>query len=86
MLFEVVLLEQRGRLRVSYRELREQLSLRPGFPIEPLTSEDIDEARGLVALVDPFDRLVAGTSLRLGLPLLTNDERITDSGQVQTYW
>lgn len=29
-LMELVLLEQRGRLRVSYGELREQLALRPG--------------------------------------------------------
>lgn len=85
-LVEIVLLEQAGRLRVSYRELREQLALRPGFPLEPTTPEDVDEARALGVLVDPFDRLIAGTALRLGLPLMTNDELITTSRRVKTYW
>ena len=85
-LMELVLLEQIGRLRISYRELREQLALRPGFPLEALTPEDVDEARGLGMLIDPFDRLIAGTALRLGLPLMTNDGLITDSQRVKTYW
>jgi len=85
-LMELVLLEQCGRLRISYRELREQLALRSGFPLEALTPEDVDEARGLGMLVDPFDRLIAGVALRLGLPLVTNDDLITDSKRVKTYW
>jgi PIN domain nuclease of toxin-antitoxin system len=85
-LMELVLLEQTGRLRVSYRELREQLALRRGFPLEPTTPEDVDEARSLGVLVDPFDRLIAGTALRLGLPLMTSDELITTSRRVKTYW
>lgn len=85
-LMELVLLEQMGRLRISYRELREQLVLRPGFPLEAMTPEDVDEARGLGVLVDPFDRLISGTALRLGLPLMTNDSLITNSKRVKTYW
>jgi len=85
-LMEIVLLERRGRIRVSYRELREQLAMRPGFPIEPLTAEDIDEARGLAALTDPFDCLIAGTAKRLGLALITNDEAITKTRLVPTHW
>lgn len=85
-LMELVLLEQLGRLRISYRELREQLALRPGFPLEAVTPEDVDEARGLGMLVDPFDRLIAGTAIRLGLPLMTRDELITGSKRVPTFW
>ena len=85
-LMELVLLEQLGRLRISYRALREQLALRPGFPLEAVTPEDVDEARGLGALVDPFDRLIVGTALRLGLPLMTKDELITNSKRVPTFW
>jgi PIN domain nuclease of toxin-antitoxin system len=85
-LWEVVLLEQIGRLRLSYHELRAQLALRPGLPVEPLLAEDVDEARSLAALVDPFDRLIAATAVRLGLPLLTNDERIVQSSRLHTVW
>ena len=83
---EIVLLEQAGRLRISYQNLREQLALRPGFPLQPTTLEDVDEARSIGVLVDPFDRLIAGAALRLGLPLLTNDDLITGSKRVRTYW
>lgn len=77
-LMEIVLLDERGR-RVAYRELREQLALRSGLPIEPLTPEDIDEARALRSLRDPFDRLIAGTARRLALPLLPTTHRRTGS-------
>ncbi len=85
-LMEIVLLEERGRIRVAYEELREQLDLRPGLPIEVLTPEDIDEARALRSLPDPFDRLIAGTARRLALPLLTNDDLITGCAHISTYW
>ena len=85
-LMEIALLEERGRLRIDYRGLREQLGLRPGLPLEPLLPEDIDEARALVQLRDPFDRLIAGTAIRLALPLLTNDARIMASRRLRTYW
>lgn len=85
-LMEVVLLERRGRIELAYRELREQLSLRPGMPVEPLVPEDVDEARGLAALRDPFDCLIAATARRLGLPLITRDDLITEAKVVRTYW
>lgn len=65
---------------------RAQLALRPGLPLEPVLPEDINEARALVQLRDSFDRLIAGTAVRLDLPLLTNDARITASGRLRTCW
>lgn len=56
-----------------------------GFIIEPLTWHDIDEARHLPFL-DPFDCLITGTALRLGIPLITKDQAIVDSGLVETIW
>ena len=85
-LMEIVLLEQRGRIRVSYGELREQLSIRPGLPIEPLLPEDVDEARALATLRDPFDCLIAATARRLRLPLITSDTAIAETGLVSTHW
>jgi PIN domain nuclease of toxin-antitoxin system len=35
---------------------------------------------------DPFDRLIAGTSLRLGIPLLTRDEVLRQISAVRTIW
>jgi PIN domain nuclease of toxin-antitoxin system len=35
---------------------------------------------------DPMDRLIAATSIVLGIPLVTKDERMLDSGLVETIW
>jgi PIN domain nuclease of toxin-antitoxin system len=85
-MLEIVLLEQLGRLRLSYRELREQLAQRPGFPIEALTADDVDEARSLRAIRDPFDRAVAATAVRLGAPLITCDDALAAIESLDTYW
>jgi len=58
----------------------------PAPPIEPLVWDDIREVRGLAELLDPFDRLIAGTAIRLDAPLITGDERISASGLVRTIW
>lgn len=86
--FELALLLERGRVRsqMSFDEWCTLVAGLPGFPVEPLTWDDVREARGLAALVDPFDRLIAATAVRLDVPLVTADERIQSSGLVETVW
>jgi len=86
--FEIALLLERGRIRsrIDFEEWHDRVAAHPGLPIERLVWDDVREARGLAGLVDPFDRLIAGTALRLDAPLLTNDARIRDSGLVRTVW
>ena len=38
------------------------------------------------ALGDPWDRFITATAMALDLPLVTRDQRITDSGLVGTIW
>ncbi len=38
------------------------------------------------ALGDPWDRFATATAMALDLPLVTRDQRITDSGLVGTIW
>lgn len=54
--------------------------------IEPLLPEDIEEARGLGAVADPFDRLLGGTALRLSAPLISKDSRLKRLRGVRTMW
>jgi PIN domain nuclease of toxin-antitoxin system len=56
-----------------------------GFAIEPLLPEDVNEARHL-PFPDPFDCLIAGTAIRLGVPLVTRDRSIIDSHLLETVW
>jgi PIN domain nuclease of toxin-antitoxin system len=87
-LFELALLLERDRIRarMSLDEWHAILAARPGFPIEPVVWEDVREARALAPLVDPFDRLIAATAIRLDAPLITSDERIRDSRLLRTVW
>jgi PIN domain nuclease of toxin-antitoxin system len=87
-LWEVAVLHEQGRLRLSagFSAWHEALALLPGVRIEPLVGTDIEEARSLPSLVDPFDRLIAGTALRLGVPLITRDRRIANERRLRVVW
>jgi PIN domain nuclease of toxin-antitoxin system len=86
--FELALLFERGRITspLGFEQWQALVAQFPGLPIESLLREDIREARGLGALIDPFDRLIAGTAIRLDVPLITNDVRIRGSGLLRTVW
>ena len=86
--FELAMLLERGRVKssLSFADWHDRVAQFPALPIEPLVWDDVREARGLAVLVDPFDRLIAGTAIRLDAPLITGDERIRDSGLVRTIW
>jgi PIN domain nuclease of toxin-antitoxin system len=86
--FELALLLEGGRIQspFSFAEWKERVEELGGFIVEPLTWEDIEEARALVQLRDPFDRLIAGTANRLHCPLITRDREVTASRLVVTAW
>ena len=86
--FEILLLLERRRImtRMDLEEWHALIGRFPGLPLEPLGWDDIREARGLARLVDPFDRLIAASAVRLDVPLITGDERIRGSGLVRTVW
>ena len=86
--FELAMLLERGRVKssLSFNDWHDRVLQFPGLPIAPLVWEDIREVHGLAALVDPFDRLIVGTAIRLDAPLITGDTRIRASGLVRTIW
>src|SRR5262245_42745635 len=73
------------RLPTRFDHWCRDLDSQEGFFIEPLTWQDVNEARHL-PFRDPLDRLIAGTAIRLGLPLITKDQAIVESGLVETVW
>src|SRR5438128_4909927 len=75
----------RVKLPLRFDHWCRDLDTERGFIIEPLTWHDVNEASQL-PFRDPFDCLIAGTALRLGIPLITKDQAIVDSGLVETIW
>jgi len=86
--FELSLLFDSGKVRSdrSFSEWKAGIERSGSFIVEPLTWEDVDEARSLLSLTDPFDRLIAGIANRLQSPLITRDSELVDCGVVETLW
>jgi PIN domain nuclease of toxin-antitoxin system len=87
-LFEVGQLEERGRLVLGlpFERWCDLVEQAPALIVLPLERVHVSEARALPGLRDPFDRLVAGTAVAAGLPLITPDARIAESGRVRVVW
>ena len=87
-LFEVAQLEERGRirLRTSFDEWCDAIEGDAALLLLPLERRHVIEARALPTLRDPFDRLIAGSAIALGVPLISPDPRIAGSGRLQVVW
>lgn len=87
-LFEVGQLEEQGRIRlgVPFERWCDLVEGAEALIVLPLRREHVSEARALPALRDPFDRMIAGTAIALGVPLLTPDTRIGDVGRLSVVW
>jgi|ERR1043166_945365 PIN domain nuclease of toxin-antitoxin system len=86
--FELALLLESNKLRsaLSFAEWKTRIEEAGSFIVEPLVWEDIEQARLLPMLADPFDRLIAGIANRIGCSLITRDDRIATSRRVTTVW
>jgi PIN domain nuclease of toxin-antitoxin system len=87
-LWEIAFLHDVGRLRLAegFSAWCDALEGYSGLKIEPLLRGDVEEARTLRPLKDPFDRLIAGTALRLGVPLLSRDARMSSVRRLKVVW
>ena len=85
--WEVAILLKAGRIR--FRESFEQwtsLLERLGYDFYPLEMDVLHEARHLMFTGDPFDTAIVATAKIRDLPLITKDERITSSREVEVAW
>ena len=86
--WEVSLLVEKGRIRLvaGWPAWLAALRRAPGLIVEPLLWDDVEHARAFPSLIDPADRFIVGTALRLNAVLVTGDERITRSRTVPVLW
>ena len=85
---EVAQLEERGPspLGVAFERWCALLEESASLLLLPLERSHVSEARSLPTLRDPFDRLIAGTAVALGVPLITPDTRIASVSRVEVVW
>ena len=87
--FEITQLTERGRFALD-REVTDWLEdvvALPQVAVLPLTM-DVAVTAGKLRdpLRDPIDRIIVATVLHLGVPLVTKDRKIIESGVVPTIW
>ena len=87
-LLELAVLVSKGRIRLdlSLESLLQEVESR--FVVMPLSGRICARAMEFPAIYpkDPADRIIGATALVEGLPLLTADRAIRQSGTVQTIW
>lgn len=87
-MWEITLLARRVKVNLhrSPRAFFEDLFSNPAFQAHALDQGQIFDAGELRALNDPFDALICAAARDLGLPLMTADTTIAESGLVKTTW
>ena len=87
-LWELAWLANRNRLRITgtveefVSELTSRTVIHPVTPKIAATASQLPSSYSR----DPSDRLIGATSLVEGVPLVTKDRAIRDSGQIKTIW
>ena len=85
---EVMLLAEAGKVRLPlpFRDFVISLSQAENVDLGVNDTQLLLEAASFTTLGDPYDRLIVAQARIAGLPLITGDEEIQQSGLVRTVW
>lgn len=82
---EVLYLSERNKIPLNFQDLRRKLLPLDNYRIVDLDFDIVETAKTVQGL-ELHDRLIVSTSLYLNVPILTSDQIIKDSGQVDVIW
>ena len=85
---EVLLLSEIGRIHIPlpFREFVISLDKADNVDFAVNDIPVLLEAAAFTTITDPYDRLIIAQARVAGLPLITGDEKIRESGLVRTVW
>ncbi len=80
--FELLYLIERKNLPVDFDGFLSMFATSENYKVEPLCLPVIRKSRELSVetVTDPWDRLIAATSMHLNLPLITRDRTLSKTG------
>lgn len=86
-LFELLYLAEKKKIGADFGALLTMISSSSNFRIEPICAPIIEQSRRIsrAMVADPWDRLIAATSLHLRLPLITRDRALGRVG-LEVVW
>jgi PIN domain nuclease of toxin-antitoxin system len=85
---EVLLLSEIGKIQIPlpFREFVISLEKAENFDLGVNDADLLLEAATFATVRDPYDRLIIAQARVAGLPLITGDGKIHESGLVRTVW
>ena len=85
---EVLLLSEIGRIHIPlpFREFVLSLDKAVNVDLAANDTAVLLEAATFMTIRDPYDRMIIAQARVAGLPLITGDEKIQESGLVRTVW
>jgi PIN domain nuclease of toxin-antitoxin system len=85
--FELVYLVEKKKIEAEFDDFVSLASSSTNYKVEPLCLPIIEKSRKIPSrkISDPWDRLIAATSLHLGFPLITRDRSLRKIG-FKTIW
>jgi len=82
---EILYLSERNKIPLDFEDLRRKLLPLDNYRIVDLDFDIVEIAKTVQGL-ELHDRLIVSTSLSLNVPILTSDQIIKDSNQVDVIW
>lgn len=85
--FELLYLVEKKKIAVNFDSFLAMVSSSKNYRIEPLCLPIIEKSRRIPRekVTDPWDRLIAATSIYLNFPLITRDEALKEIG-LEVIW
>jgi PIN domain nuclease of toxin-antitoxin system len=85
--FELLYLIEKKKIVVEFDNFLTMVSSAKNYRIEPLCLPIIEKSKRIPRdkVSDPWDRLIAGTSMHLNLPLITQDKTLREVG-LEVVW
>ena len=85
---EVLLLSEAGKIHLPlpFRDLVVSFAQADNFDVGVNDTQILIEAAALIAIKDPYDRMIVAHARVAGLPLITGDSKIQESNLVRTVW
>lgn len=89
-LWETAMLVKKGRISLdtSYQEFIRLVLLSKNYQLQGITPEIAELSTQLSETInnDPADRIIAATSLVMGIPLITADRNLNQADSLTTIW
>ena len=82
---EILYLSERNKIPLDFGDVRRKILPLDNYRIVDLDFDIVETAKTVQGL-ELHDRLIVSTSLFLNVPILTSDQIIKDSGQVDVIW